>query len=300
MLGGCSEARLAVHVAKEVADQSSPEPRRGYYKVGTPYQINGVWYYPAEVESYDETGIASWYGPNFHGKSTANGEVFDQWALSAAHKTLPMPSQVRVTNLENGRALMLRINDRGPFVGNRIIDLSRRAAQLLGMEEQGVAKVRVQLISFGPDDMAPARPGQGPRIVAAPAQAVAGEALPPLAPAAPVTAAPIQSAPAPVVAAATPQPAAPAAEPRVTQQPVTPSPMFVQVGAFAEEDNAIGLAQTLSSLGRVVVTPVQVDGQRFYRVRLGPAADIAAADALLARAVAAGIPGAHIVIDRQP
>jgi len=118
----------------------------GIYKVGQPYQINGTWYYPAEDFEYDETGIASWYGEAFHAKTTANGEIFDLNGLTAAHKTLPMPSIVQVTNLENGRSLKLRVNDRGPFVRGRIIDVSRRAAQLLGFEEQGTAKVRVQIL----------------------------------------------------------------------------------------------------------------------------------------------------------
>jgi rare lipoprotein A len=118
----------------------------GAYKVGNPYQVGKAWYYPKSDYGYDETGIASWYGPGFHGKSTANGETFDQNALTAAHRTLPMPSMVRVTNLENGRSIKLRINDRGPFKNGRIIDLSRRAADLLGFRRQGTAKVRVEIV----------------------------------------------------------------------------------------------------------------------------------------------------------
>src|ERR1700691_2094534 len=116
------------------------------YKVGDPYQINGVWYYPSEDLSYDETGIASWYGADFHGKYTANGEVYDLNALTAAHRTLPMPSIVQVTNLENGRTIKLRVNDRGPYLRGRIIDVSRRGAQLLGFEGGGTAKVRVRIV----------------------------------------------------------------------------------------------------------------------------------------------------------
>jgi len=115
-------------------------------KIGRPYQIAGIWYYPRADENYDETGHASWYGPNFHGKPTATGERFDMNAITAAHRTLPLPSRVRVTNLENGRVLVVRINDRGPFVRGRIIDLSRRAAQLLGFARDGTARVRVQLV----------------------------------------------------------------------------------------------------------------------------------------------------------
>ena len=119
---------------------------RGYYKVGAPYQVNGVWYYPRVDYTYDETGTASWYGEAFNGKSTANGEIFDLTQVSAAHKTLQLPSVVEVTNLQNSRALKVRVNDRGPFAGDRIIDLSRRAAQLLGFERAGTAPVRVRII----------------------------------------------------------------------------------------------------------------------------------------------------------
>lgn len=115
-------------------------------KVGNPYKVAGVWYHPKEDPYYDETGYASWYGPDFHGKRTANGEQYNMNAMTAAHKTLPLPTFVKVTNLENGRSIVLRVNDRGPFVKSRIIDVSRRAAQLLGFDQQGVTKVRVQAL----------------------------------------------------------------------------------------------------------------------------------------------------------
>lgn len=123
-----------------------------HYKVGAPYRINGVQYRPAEDMAYRRVGIASFYGGethgvDFHGRATANGETYDMHALSAAHPTLPMPSVVNVTNLENGRSLVLRVNDRGPFVGGRIIDVSRRAAQDLGFERKGTARVRVEVLA---------------------------------------------------------------------------------------------------------------------------------------------------------
>ncbi len=117
-----------------------------FYSVGEPYKINGVTYRPAEDWNYDETGIASWYGEEFQGKYTANGEIFDLNGLTAAHRTLPLPSIVQVTELESGRSIRIRVNDRGPYDGGRILDLSRRAAQLLGFENQGTARVRVQLL----------------------------------------------------------------------------------------------------------------------------------------------------------
>lgn len=119
---------------------------KGYYKVGNPYKIKGKWYHPKVDNNYDKKGMASWYGPKFHGKRTANGEIFNQRTLTAAHQTLPLPSMVRVTNLQNGRTTIVKVNDRGPFSNNRIIDLSRHAAEVLGFKEQGLTQVRVQYL----------------------------------------------------------------------------------------------------------------------------------------------------------
>ena len=140
---GCSETTFLINSAKRIGTWGD-EP---IYKIGTPYKINGKWYYPAVDYDYEEIGIASWYGPGFHGKKTANGEIFDQNKISAAHRTLPMPSIVRVTNLDNGKVLpKVRVNDRGPFAGNRIIDLSKKAAQELGFVNTGIAKVKVEIL----------------------------------------------------------------------------------------------------------------------------------------------------------
>ena len=134
---------------------SSGLPTSGIYKIGKPYQVAGVWYYPAEDFTYDETGIASWYGPDFHAKATANGEIYDQNELTA------------VTNLDNGRSVVVRVNDRGPFAAGRIIDLSRRGAQLLGFEGNGIAKVRVQILAEESRAIAAAaRQGTPPAILA--------------------------------------------------------------------------------------------------------------------------------------
>ena len=113
-----------------------------------PYQVRGRWHQPAEQPRYDETGMASWYGQQFNGRPTATGERFDMNALTAAHKTLPLPGLVEVTNLANGRRIVARLNDRGPFVDDRIIDLSRGSAEALGLLEAGVGRVRVR--SLGP------------------------------------------------------------------------------------------------------------------------------------------------------
>ena len=122
----------------------------GRRQVGRPYKIKGKWYYPKEEPGYDRVGQASWYGPNFHGRLTANGEVYDQYALSGAHPTFPLPSYARVTNLKTGKSVVVRVNDRGPYHEGRIIDLSAKASELLGYQKQGVARVRVQYIGQAP------------------------------------------------------------------------------------------------------------------------------------------------------
>jgi len=153
-LTACASPRYATRLDDPAAPRAerraeapaSSRPRRGTMK---PYQINGRWYEPAEDPDYNEVGLASWYGAAHHGRPTANGETFDQWAISGAHKTLPLPSVVEVTNLETGEKLRVRLNDRGPFVDGRIIDLSRAAAERLGFDRQGVTRVRVRYVGPG-------------------------------------------------------------------------------------------------------------------------------------------------------
>lgn len=154
-LGACGSLRensafdpkLGVSTSTRVVEAGKPVPKGGgVYKVGKPYRIAGKWFYPREDTSYDEVGVASWYGEAFHGRQTANGEVFDMNALSAAHPTLPLPTYARVTNLENGKSIVVRVNDRGPYAHDRLIDLSARTAKVLGFAHQGTAKVRVQYV----------------------------------------------------------------------------------------------------------------------------------------------------------
>lgn len=190
-LGACAQIKFGAQAAKSISGSADapPQPVRplGTYKVGEPYQIAGTWYYPAEDWSYSETGVASFYGgertgTNFHGRLTANGELYDMNALTAAHTTLPMPSLVRVTNLDNGRAIVLRVNDRGPFARGRIIDVSRRAAQLLGFEGQGTARVRVEMLAEESQRLKASLTGRDETqtVAAVPRTAVASDALPPL------------------------------------------------------------------------------------------------------------------------
>lgn len=141
---------LGVSSSPRVAGSGYQPRGGGVYKVGRPYTIGGTWYTPREQPGYDATGIASWYGSDFHGRKTSNGEIYDMNAMTAAHPTLPMPSYAYVTNLDNGRTILLRINDRGPYVNNRVIDLSRAAASALGSEGRGLGRVRVRYAGKAP------------------------------------------------------------------------------------------------------------------------------------------------------
>ncbi len=139
-----SSAEFGVKGSPRVTTEKRPRKGGGRYQIGKPYKVKGRWYKPEHDPDLKQVGLASWYGPNFHGRLTANGEIYDQYALTAAHPTMPLPSYATVTNLENGRKVTVRVNDRGPFSRNRVIDLSARAAKLLGYDHQGIAKVKVE------------------------------------------------------------------------------------------------------------------------------------------------------------
>lgn len=142
-----SSAKYGVPASPKVVAEGKPVPKGGGRAVvGKPYKVAGKWYKPKRDPNYEKVGYASWYGPTFHGRMTANGEIFDRGALTAAHTTLPLPSYARVTNLENGRSVTVRVNDRGPFHGNREIDLSERVATMLDYKHKGIAKVKVEYV----------------------------------------------------------------------------------------------------------------------------------------------------------
>jgi rare lipoprotein A len=154
-LASCSASKIdpkyGVSASPRVVQLGEPVPKGGgSYRVGKPYTVAGRTYVPENDVNYRAEGIASWYGTDFHGRLTANGEIFDMQSISAAHPTLPLPSYVRVTNLANKRSLIVRVNDRGPFAHNRIIDLSLKSAQLLGFHARGLAKVRVEYVGRAP------------------------------------------------------------------------------------------------------------------------------------------------------
>src|SRR5580704_9887570 len=145
------DPKYGVSSSPRVLEFGEPVPKGGgTYRVGKPYTVAGRVYVPEEDANYREDGMASWYGDDFHGRLTANGEVFDMGSLTAAHPTLPMPSYARVTNLRNGKSLIVRVNDRGPYHGNRLIDVSNKAAELLDFKGNGVAHVRVEYVGRAP------------------------------------------------------------------------------------------------------------------------------------------------------
>ena len=252
VLPACAQHQFGAELAK----QGKRTAAGGIYKVGKPYKIAGEWYYPRENTKYDNIGIASWYGPKFQGRRTANGEIFDMNLLTAAHPTLPMPVMVQVTNLENGRSMKLRVNDRGPFKKNREIDLSRRAAEILGFKDKGTARVRVkylhraplynqrgQLISGDESDSfvfdKPYTPTRDRYVSAAPiteveTKSLDGQDLP-------------------------------------SKKSVLPKQKYyVQLGVFSRKDSAEALRQKLGQIGQVEVSELTSGGRQLYRVRVGP------------------------------
>ena len=293
VVAACAQGRLAIYALKQggsrvegqaaVSPDGVPIGRGGVYKVGEPYKVLGVTYRPRVDPTYDKSGIASWYGKDFNGLTTANGETYNMNALTAAHKTLPLPSYVRVTNLENGRSIVLRVNDRGPFVNGRIIDVSQRASQLLGFNGNGTARVRVRVITSPVDGSFIAEKAVTPKgrrvAVAAPVGNVETTRLEPLEG---VTQAPPRRA---------------AALPSVSLERVNPIKMFVQAGAFESFDNANRLDAELSGIVDFRVTAVIVDGRELFRVRYGPIDSVEQADFVLAAVIREGHPEAQIVID---
>lgn len=232
----------------------------GRIKIGKPYKIDGRWYYPSHDPDYDTVGVASWYGADFHGLKTANGEIFDMHSISAAHTTLPLPSLARVTNLENGRQIVLRVNDRGPFIDDRVIDLSQAAARELGFERKGLAKVRVQFLGFADDSTLVATPVRLPAArpgPAAPRETQVADAS---------DTPPVAARPAAVVPAS-----APAAPPPAIGVPSDcTAGWVVQVGAFADADRLRATAREVAHLHTVHVEPAFVGDVPVARLRLGP------------------------------
>lgn len=284
----------ARNAAPRASDMIGPngKPLRGTEK---PYQVNGVWYYPKEDRDYNVVGIGSWYGEQFHNRRTANGEVFDMDIPSAAHKTLPLPSLVEVTNLDNGRRMIVRVNDRGPFVGDRVIDLSKAAAEELGYRRAGVAKVRVKYIGPAPKSVfdpprqyaqAPVRADvsrsfadiqEPPQRV----QVIPAKPEPEWSPSPSLSAPPINP-PDPVKAAT---PAAPTAR----------AGFRIQAGAFASRENAEKAVQQLALAGSAKIEPLERPSGTLYRVVVAAGDDEGEAWSLRQRVEALGYSGATVL-----
>ena len=255
----------------EAVPRAEPRSRHGNPPF---YDVFGKRYYVlSSSAAYVERGVASWYGPGFHKVRTSTGEQYDMYGMTAAHKTLPLPAYVRVTNLQNGRSVDVRVNDRGPFVGNRIIDLSYTAAARLDMLRNGTAMVEVRSL-----DTVAATPDPGaPLLTAAPAtppnaQAGAAASVPARADAA-------ETASAPTTAAR--------------------APLFVQAGAFADPANAERLAAKLrgGGYGKIFVRDDLIAGRKMFRVRIGPVPDVPEFDRIVAALERAGVHDAHLALD---
>lgn len=338
LIGSVGASVVACHsgngerLGERVIPLGQPVPKGGgAYVTGSAYQVDGVWYQPREDPTYDRVGKASWYGELFHGRRTANGEIYDMDRLSAASPTLPMPVYVRVTNLENGRSIIVRVNDRGPYANDRIMDLSRRSAEMLGFRDKGTAQVRVQYLARAPlngDDSyerrylasqnwaqiaSRGRPSNGgPREPGA-VGSIAADSRPPFKRSYDVQAAgPIASrAPEQAVAMRAPEQALPGAVPQLRWQasaraPARPSlqegldrattgGLLIQAGSFRSQDNAERARSLLGGIAPVEVAPTQVGGETLFRVRVGPFGDESAATEALARVTEAGYRGAKII-----
>ena len=273
LLFGCSETTFLINSAKRIGSWGD-EP---IYKVGNPYKINGKWYYPAVDYQYDEVGIASWYGPGFHGKTTANGEVFDQNKISAAHRTLPMPSVVKVTNLENGLVLeKVRINDRGPFARNRIIDLSKKAAEELGFIKNGVAKVRVEILEDESRKYVLTDQKNNYVAEAAEVTEISKKNL-------------LSSSERKekVVEKKT--------EENLENSILTNKELLIQVGAFTDHRNAKTLSEKLSEF-KAYINRVFINNKYLYRVRIGPINNLDLANDMKRKLFELGYTSSHLVM----
>jgi rare lipoprotein A len=254
------------------------EPRSRYGNPET-YEVFGRRYKVMKsAKGHVERGLASWYGPGFHSERTSSGDPYDMYAMTAAHKTLPIPAYVRVTNLENGRSVVVRVNDRGPFVGDRIIDLSYTAAWKLDMLRAGTAKVEIRVLEPGK------RSATATTATAATAAATAASTA--------ASTAAVATAPPPPLTASAPPPTA-----RAVGDPSRGR--FLQAGSFASRANAAALADRLTAAGiaGATIRESQVGERTLYRVRVGPVADAVQASQLTEQLRGVGIPDARLAPD---
>jgi rare lipoprotein A len=285
----------ARNAAPRPSDMVGPngKPLRGTDK---PYQINGVWYYPKAERDYNVVGIGSWYGEQFHNRRTANGEIFDMDSPSAAHKTLPLPSLVEVTNLDNGRRMIVRVNDRGPFVGDRVIDLSKAAAEELGYRRQGVAKVRVKYIGPAPKSVfdPPRQYARAPIRAEPPARAFEAIQEPPQRVQVLAAKPEPEWSPSPSLSAPPINPP----DPVKSAPPVTAAPKSgyrIQAAAFSSRENAEKAVQQLALAGSARIEPLERPSGTLYRVVVAAGEDEGEAWSLRQRVEALGYSGATVL-----
>lgn len=255
LLAGCSSTSRNYDYADLAEEVSSIKSDGGVYKVGNTYTALGQTYTPREDYNYVETGMASWYGSDFHNKRTANGEKYDMRAITAAHRTLPLPSIVRVTNLENGKSIIARVNDRGPYVKNRIIDLSEKGAELLGYKMQGTARVKVEVMEKESRAIKEAMLSNNNKSSITNAKNNYG-----------VTSGGTATVTTAVAANQAPM--------SVSQQiaidtPIETGTFFVQVGAFSDLEKAKQMASNMQRFGNVSIHEAYLSKDGIYRVRLG-------------------------------
>lgn len=250
MLTSCASQPNDLNYANLSDEVEAIKEDGGYYKVGKTYTVLGQTYTPKEDYSYSETGIASWYGDDFHDKRTANGETYNMRAITAAHRTLPLPSIVKVTNLENGKSIIARVNDRGPYVKNRIIDVSEKGAELLGYKNKGTAKVKVEILAEASKALKEAMLSDNNQ------SKTYADALPTNK---------ISTTPASATTINKPLKLAE----NTTIQPVETGPFFVQVGAFSDYEKAQSLADSMKRFGNVSIFEAYLSKDGIYRVRLG-------------------------------
>lgn len=252
LLAGCASEPKEFTYANLPQEVKAIKADGGIYKVGNPYTVLGQSYIPREDYNYSETGMASWYGDDFHNKRTANGETYNMRAITAAHRTLPLPSIVKVTNLENGRTIIARVNDRGPYVKNRIIDISEKGAEMLGYKNKGIAKVKVEILA---DESRAIKEAMLSKDNSSKIYTAAQKNM--------QTAVPVQTA------NITPVPATTAPQKVALNQPTESGTFFVQVGAFTDYEKAKQMASAMERFGRVSIYEAYLSKDGIYRVRLG-------------------------------
>lgn len=270
-----------------------------HYKIGNPYEVFGVWYYPERDLEYDETGIASWYGKADAGKPTANGEIFDPSLISAAHKTLPLPSVVRVTNLENGRSIAVRVNDRGPFVAGRIIDMSDEGARVLGFHKNGVARVRVQiLVEESLRLEREAKKGNFPML----ADLTKPEL--PSTQAAEVPASTLVLNNGQTIGGNGVSSSVSAIDlinnsssPNLLTGDALATSIWIQVGAFSSKNNALAVMSRVSDIAEGEISSFDNGIDVLHRVRLGPVSTVEEADRILLSVIKKGYQGSKIILE---